>query len=70
MILVVNCGMPDNGTNTNRIGSEYIYRKNVTDGCILGYEVQSGDEIRTCQANGSWTGTPLICSSKYCIFPL
>ena len=56
--------MPENGTNTNRIGSEYIYSKNVTYSCIVGYEVQSGHAMRTCQANGNWSGMPLVCSSK------
>jgi len=65
--LVINCGIPENGTNTVGAGSDYTYNNNVTYDCILGYEVQSGNALRTCQANGNWSGTPLICSGKYYI---
>ena len=59
--------MPGNGTNADRTGSECTYSKNVTYGCILGYDVQSGNAMITCQANGNWSGTPLVCSGRYCI---
>lgn len=30
--------------------------------CSVGYYVFSGSTTRTCQSNGNWTGTSLICS--------
>ncbi len=63
-ILVVDCGEPGNGTNADRQGSVYTYNHTVTYSCPAGYEEQSGDTLRICQENGSWSGVSLICSGK------
>ncbi|XP_062598349.1 uncharacterized protein LOC134259761 [Saccostrea cucullata] len=38
------------------------YRENVTYVCNAGHDILSGDSVRTCQANATWSGTPLECA--------
>ncbi len=66
-ITAVDCGEPGHGANADKQGSVYTYNNTVTYSCPIGYEVQSGDTVRICQENGNWSGTPLLCSSKYLI---
>ena len=70
LIIATDCGEPINGTNADRQGSEHTYNHNVTYNCKVGYKVQSGDTVRICQENGSWSGASLNCSSKYYDFYL
>lgn len=38
-------------------------------GCNVGYYPYSGSLVRTCQANGSWTGGDLVCALNPPYFP-
>ena len=63
--LVVTC-IPDvvaDSTKSPEL-AEHDYNTAVTYTCNTGYELTSGDLTRTCHADGSWTGTTPVCSSK------
>ena len=32
--------------------------------CSIGFEVSSGDRVRVCQNNNTWSGEDAVCSSK------
>ena len=64
MSLVVSCGdpgIPDNGV---RYGDTFTYQSRVVMECEPQYRLV-GDQIRTCQADGTWSGTQPICERKY-----
>ena len=44
--------------------STRLYESDKTYRCITGWRILTGDEARTCPANGTWTGQPLECESK------
>ena len=60
-----NCGAPDVGE-----GADLTVLSTLHDGggakytCKTGYVRQSGDVTRTCKADGSWDGEPLMCAGK------
>ena len=61
--IVVDCGLlpsPDNGTI---IISETTFESVSTFSCNEGFN-QSGSLLRTCQANGEWSGNDTICTSN------
>ena len=43
-------------------------KTNFDDGCAysckLGYTLVSGNQARKCQADGTWSGTELVCEGK------
>ena len=55
-----NLEPPQNGnivTTSTQFGGRATYS------CTEGYQLE-GDEVRTCQANGFWSGSAPFCSSK------
>ena len=44
---------------------KYTVDMNLTAECIVGYELSSGNLVRTCQENGEWSGQEPICTSRY-----
>ena len=64
LISVVDCGRPAPIDHVTMSGTEYVYQKQVTFACALGYERLSGDFSRTCQASGKWSGSPPICQGR------
>ena len=44
---------------------KYTIDMNLTAECIFGYELSSGNLVRTCQENGEWSGQEPICTSRY-----
>ncbi len=59
----IDCTGTDNGfailnSDEARFGDELMY------GCDLYYEVTSGDTLRYCQANQTWSGQPPTCSCE------
>ena len=61
---VVNCTAledPEHGTLT---GDSISFGSEVSYSCDNGY-ILTGDADRTCQADGSWTGSDPICNSKH-----
>ena len=62
----VKCQDPENGQFTKEQTSPgYNFPDRVTYSCIFGYEVQSGDLERSCQADGTWSGNPPVCSEYH-----
>ena len=55
---------PTNGQITCSVGDDgaLSYEDTCTTVCNTGYEVQSGNAMRTCQSNGMWSGTDSQCS--------
>ncbi len=68
LFAAVSCGTPSEGTHCSRAGNDFTFSKKVTYSCDTGYEVLSGDDTRTCQANKTWTGQPIICSRNIDFF--
>ncbi|XP_052076547.1 sushi, von Willebrand factor type A, EGF and pentraxin domain-containing protein 1-like isoform X2 [Mytilus californianus] len=54
---------------TGPTNGSYNYLDKITYSCNIGYEVQSGNLERTCQDDGSWSGSPLVCAPIVCIVP-
>ena len=52
--------LPDQAKYDNGTSATYT--------CNTGYEHASGDLVRTCQANESWSGTKLECQSRYSVY--
>ena len=44
---------------------KYTVDMKVTAECLVGYELSSGNLIRTCLENGEWSGQEPICTSRY-----
>ena len=61
---VVDCGDPGDVPNAYKSG-RYVYNEEVTYTCRLGYRMVDGNDKRLCQANGTWSGNPPTCTSKY-----
>ncbi|CAC5384975.1 CSMD [Mytilus coruscus] len=67
----VPCGEPDNGTFSTIVSiSGIVYLKSVNYECITGYGHQSGDDIRYCQQNRTWSGSALVCEKSCSEEPL
>ncbi|XP_071170531.1 P-selectin-like [Mytilus edulis] len=66
----VQCSNPVHGTYVQSIPDIiYEYRDVVTYQCVVGYMLGSGDLIRECQANGTWTGDQPHCKDIECPAP-
>ena len=50
---VINCSLGDNGVPS--------YEDTCSFTCNTGYEL-TGSDTRTCQSDGSWSGTDSVCS--------
>lgn len=65
LYIAVSCGEPDNGTFSMIVGIYgIVYLNSVHYECITGHGHLSGDIVRNCQQNGSWSGSPLVCESE------
>ncbi len=65
--VAVDCGTlsdPGNGT-VNAPTTTFMYT--ATYNCNTGYNL-TGDMTRTCQANGTWSGTDPTCTRKLIVF--
>ena len=65
--LVVRCPLlraPSNGAIVTQQASP-AYRDLTTLSCNVGYAL-SGSARRTCQANGTWSGSSTVCNRKLC----
>ena len=65
LITIVNCSAlnrPMNGMVSCSLGDDgfYSYEDNCSFTCNTGYEL-TGSDTRTCQSNGSWSGTDTMC---------
>ena len=66
MYFLVSCpplDSPSNGTSNCSLGDDEVpsYEDTCNFTCDTGYEL-TGSETRTCQSNGSWSGSDAMCS--------
>jgi hypothetical protein len=61
----VTCEEPVLGAGVLRIGDDCRYPKQMVFTCESGFTKVSGSSFRQCQANGTWSGEPLVCGSEY-----
>ena len=66
IILIVSCSSltnPNNGTINCSLGDDGIpsYEDTCSFTCDSGYEL-TGNATRSCQSDGSWNGTEVVCS--------
>lgn len=66
----VSCGAAPDGTNSTATETSTTLGGVATYTCAAGYVVSGGDASRTCQANGTWSGTALSCALGDCGAPL
>ena len=62
--LVIQCGDPGTPLNGNRDLSGRSVSSVVRYTCNVGYSI-SGDQSRTCQSSGFWSGSLPSCSCKH-----
>ena len=60
----VDCRDPGTPANGNRILLSTTYRSTVMYSCKFGYKLK-GEQSRTCEASGSWSGTLPVCEGVY-----
>jgi len=63
--LIVSCGDPGTPTNGVRYGDTFTYQSRVVMECDPQYKLV-GETTRTCQADGTWSGTQPICEQTSC----
>jgi len=66
IVTVASCPLltdPNNGTTTCSLGDDRVpsYEDTCNFTCNIGYEL-TGSDTRTCQSDGSWSGTESMCS--------
>ena len=67
ILTIVNCpplNSPINGMINCSLG-DYRYKDTCSFTCNTGYEL-SGNDTRTCQSNGNWSGLPVSCIIMEC----
>lgn len=67
-ISVITCHAPDNGTHSNIASQTGDAVDDVVHyNCDYAHNLTSGNLMRTCQLNGTWDGSPPMCSRKFCL---
>lgn len=66
-VLDVTCAVPATVAHSllAPVADPYLYNTTVTYTCNIGYENTGGSLSRTCEANGAFSGTAPVCSSKF-----
>ncbi len=64
-VIVVTCSSLSAPNNGAMSGSAVTYQSVITFSCKTGYNI-GGSSSRTCQADGTWSGTTVSCASKWC----
>ncbi|XP_067041101.1 sushi, von Willebrand factor type A, EGF and pentraxin domain-containing protein 1-like [Acropora muricata] len=62
----VNCGTPLPVTNGIITGTNYAYNSTITYSCVAANFKLSGSQVRTCQADGTWSGVQPVCLENSC----
>ena len=63
--LAIDCGVPEgigNGLVDFSLGTRY--NSNSVYSCLLGYRL-TGDSVRSCQDNRTWSGDVPVCESEF-----
>jgi len=60
---------PDNGVITCSLGDDGVpsYKDTCSFTCNTGYEL-TGSDTRTCQSDGSWSGSETMCTGGYIMY--
>ena len=67
LIVIADCGpLVDPHNGVVEFSSGTLQGSTATYTCDLGYNITSGDHVRTCQANEVWSGNEPICESMMC----
>ena len=66
MHTAVNCGPPPSTANGQANAPSTTLNSEATYQCDPGYELESGSlmEVRTCQADGTWSASIPACNGK------
>ena len=64
LFVAVNCGTPLPVTNGIITGKNYAYNSTITYSCVAANFKLSGSQVRTCQADGTWSGVQPVCLGK------
>ena len=59
----MDCGDLDDPENGLVVLTDIIHRSTATYSCSVGY-VLVGEQTRTCQADGNWSGTAPFCKQS------
>jgi len=64
LVTCLSLADPSNGAITCSVGDDGVlsYEDTCTTICDTGYEIQTGDAMRTCQSDGTWSGADSQCS--------
>ncbi|CAH1248684.1 CSMD1 [Branchiostoma lanceolatum] len=65
----VECSLLPTPSNSNMIVSGVSFGDTANITCEPGYDLVSGDTVRTYQASGEWSGTPGLCQKKCYVQP-
>ncbi|GFO28879.1 sushi, von Willebrand factor type a, egf and pentraxin domain-containing protein 1 [Plakobranchus ocellatus] len=65
----VDCGEPQTAANATFTKTGSRYKDTVGYNCSLGYRGVSGDQQRTCDEHGNWTGELIVCQEWNCESP-
>ena len=61
----VSCGEPGDIKNGTKNGKSYLYQDQVTYTCNDGYGITTGDAVRTCGENRTWSGKKPECGRNH-----
>ncbi|VDI66532.1 CUB and sushi domain-containing protein [Mytilus galloprovincialis] len=67
--VAVTCDFPDTVPHTTNVTSGNEQGDTITFSCSVGYNKNTGDEVRTCKSDGKWDGSPIVCSPVKCPNP-
>ncbi|XP_071126659.1 CUB and sushi domain-containing protein 3-like isoform X2 [Mytilus edulis] len=67
--VAVTCDFPDTVSHTTNVTSGNEQGDTITFSCSVGYNKNTGDEVRTCKSDGKWDGSPIVCSPVKCPNP-
>ncbi|XP_063416133.1 uncharacterized protein LOC134697776 [Mytilus trossulus] len=64
-ITLVDCIITGNEVPFAKVPAirSYGYMESITYDCITGYEIQSGNVVRFCDADGTWSGETPVCEN-------
>ncbi|CAH1248690.1 CSMD2 [Branchiostoma lanceolatum] len=66
---VVECNEPNKIPHSDITVSGVKFGDTINSSCHPGYYLVGGDTVRTCQADGEWSGNPHSCQEMCCLQP-
>ncbi|KAK2192695.1 hypothetical protein NP493_25g07004 [Ridgeia piscesae] len=65
----ITCPLPELPPMATYNVTSLTYMSEVTYSCRSGYVISGGDEVRTCEETGTWTGVAPTCKKVECSRP-